>query len=268
MTDPNTPLFSVVIHDVAPATWAACQRVIQAVREVADVPMTLLVVPRYHLRPSEQSFERCMHRQLAKGHELALHGYSHLDEGETQGWRDHMRRRWYTAGEGEFSALPESAALHKLQAGMNWFARRQWPLHGFVAPAWLLSSGTWEALNQVPLHYTATLNAVYSLPNAARTPSACLAFSTRSWWRRALSIPRNSAVSSYWHRHRLVRLELHPHDADYALIRQYWTGALRQLVAQRQAVTLSEGVRRVHDTADTRLVTSQPKLPVKLAANR
>ncbi|MGC4060195.1 MAG: polysaccharide deacetylase family protein [Aquabacterium sp.] len=261
MTDQNTPLFSVVIHDVAPATWAACQRVIQAVREVADVPMTLLVVPRYHLRPSDHAFERCMHRQIAKGHELALHGYSHLDEGQPQGWRDHVRRRWYTAGEGEFSALPESAALHKLRAGMNWFERRQWPLQGFVAPAWLLSSGTWQALGQVPLNYTATLNAVYSLPHAARTPSACLAFSTRSLWRRVVSIPRNSVVSSGWHRHRLVRLELHPHDADYPFIRQYWMNALRRLMDERQAVTLSEGVRRLHDPLDARLAQRLPSCP-------
>ena len=34
----------VSIHDVAPATWPDCQRVIAAVHAVAPIPLTLLVL--------------------------------------------------------------------------------------------------------------------------------------------------------------------------------------------------------------------------------
>lgn len=253
---PQPSIFSVVIHDVAPATWPACQRLIQAIKDVADIPLTLLVVPRYHLNPSNRVFEQTMRHLMADGHELALHGYSHLDEGSPSGWLDHIKRRWYTAGEGEFSALHQMDALRKLQAGMSWFERRQWPLHGFVAPAWLMSPGTWRAVQSLPLRYTATLGAIYALPNGARLNSDCLAFSTRSWWRRAVSLPRNAWVAARWQRHRLVRLELHPHDADYPLIRRCWTRQLEKLMMERQPLTLANAISRI---------ASQPAHPAVLS---
>ncbi|MGE5450701.1 MAG: DUF2334 domain-containing protein [Acidobacteriota bacterium] len=240
-----TPSFSVVIHDVAPANWFACQRVMQAVREVADIPMTFLVVPRYHLRPSETGFELVLSKLLAKGHELALHGYSHLDEGTPSGWIDYARRRLYTAGEGEFAALVREEAAHKLHTGIRWFQHRQWPLHGFVAPAWLMSEGSWQAIRSLPFQYTATLGHVYSLPQGQAHRSDCMAFSTRSAWRRALSIPRNAWVSAQWSSQPFVRLELHPHDADFPMIRRTWMRALAHLQQTREAVTLFEGVQRL-----------------------
>jgi hypothetical protein len=45
------PMLCVSIHDVAPATWSDCLRLVQAMREVADIPLTWLVVPHYHFRP-------------------------------------------------------------------------------------------------------------------------------------------------------------------------------------------------------------------------
>ena len=40
----------VSIHDVAPATWELCAKLFDAIRDVADIPVTLLVVPAYHHR--------------------------------------------------------------------------------------------------------------------------------------------------------------------------------------------------------------------------
>lgn len=233
---------SVVIHDVAPVNWAACQRVLAAVREVADVPTTLLVVPRFHLRPSEPRFEDDLSALVRHGHETALHGYVHLDPGEPNGWRDHLRRRVYTDGEGEFSALDRGEAWRRLQAGARWFERCRWPLHGFVAPAWLLSAGTWDALWDMPLRYTATLSSVYGIADRTRLHSSALAFSTRSLWRRVASVPRNGWVMSRWDAQALVRLELHPHDADHAFIRRQWTRELARLLERRDALTLADAV--------------------------
>ena len=41
----------VSIHDVAPATWTDCLRLVQAVRAVADIPLTWLVVPQIATAP-------------------------------------------------------------------------------------------------------------------------------------------------------------------------------------------------------------------------
>ena len=73
-------MLCVSIHDVAPATWTDCLRLVEAVRAVADVPLTWLVVPHYHFRPEQSlAMEACLNVALERGDELALHGYSHLD---------------------------------------------------------------------------------------------------------------------------------------------------------------------------------------------
>ena len=131
----------VSVHDVAPATWRSCQQVLAAVREVAEIPVTLLVVPAYRGQCSALApgFESAMTDQLAHGHELALHGYFHRDLGVPRSAVDWLRRRVYTAGEGEFWALSRDEAAERLLLGQRWFAANRWPLAGFVPPAWLLS---------------------------------------------------------------------------------------------------------------------------------
>ena len=132
----------VSLHDVAPATLPHCLKVLEAVREVANIPLTLLVVPAYHGAASAQpDFECAMSAQLAAGNELALHGYSHKDPGVPSSVADWLRRRVYTAGEGEFWALSEKEADDRLTLGRRWFDANGWPLAGFVAPAWLLGRG-------------------------------------------------------------------------------------------------------------------------------
>lgn len=249
-----TRLISVVIHDVAPANWQACRRVMDAVAQVAPIPITLLVVPRFHLQARDAAFENQLTHLLSSGHELALHGYSHLDPGEPlDGW-DHIRRRIYTDGEGEFCALSAEAAELRLRAGLRWFEERGWPVSGFVAPAWLLSAGSWEVLHASTLRYTTTLSAVHALPQRQHMHSSALVFSTRSRWRRVLSLPRNHWVSLWWRTQPLVRLELHPSDADHPRIRQLWMRKLAQLLEQREAVTLADAVSRLWPANPGRVV--------------
>ena len=108
----------VSLHDVAPATWPYCRNVLEAVQEVADIPLTLLVVPAYHGQCSAQpEFEQAISQQHAAGHELALHGYFHADPHMPSDIVDWFRRRIYTAGEGEFCALSEEEARERLTLG-------------------------------------------------------------------------------------------------------------------------------------------------------
>lgn len=258
----------VVLHDVSPVTWPACQRVIDAVGEVGPVPLTLLAVPRYHGASPEASFDDQLSRRCECGDELALHGYTHRDDGRPAGVVDALRRRWYTAGEGEFAALPADEALRRLRAGAQWFRERGWPLFGFVAPAWLMSAGTWQALAMLPLTYTATLRRLYALPapaasNASRPrpriggwgrtaalparqvlTSQSIVYSTRASWRRATSLVWNRALHHAGQDSQLlVRFELHPHDADYPAIRRSWQRLLAWHLQYRRAYTVAEFVR-------------------------
>lgn len=233
----------VVLHDVTPTTWASCRKVLDAIHAVAPVPLTLLAVPHYHRAPRDAAFEAALDTQLAAGNELALHGYLHLDDQPMRGPLDQLLRRSYTAGEGEFSRLGREEALRRLQAGIDWFDARGWPLDGFVAPAWLLSRGSWQALRTLPFRYTSTLRYLHALPQGERLTSQSLVYSTRSAWRRHLSIAWNDLLAHTQQSQPLARLELHPHDADDIRVRRAWQTILARQLLEREAMTTAAFVR-------------------------
>jgi predicted deacetylase len=213
---------AVVLHDVAAGTQAACERLIAAVHEVADVPLTLLAVPRYHCAPSTRDFIDWLDDRYVRGDEVALHGYTHQDDGVPAGFVDHLRRRHYTRGEGEFADLPPTEAARRITAGVRWFSRQGLVLRGFVAPAWLMSPGTWEALRCADLAYTCTLRRFVLLPERHAFASRGIVYSTSTAWRRNVSLAWNAAVAATLRHNPLLRLELHPHDADHPAIRRSW----------------------------------------------
>jgi predicted deacetylase len=163
-------MLCVSIHDVAPATWSDCLRLVEAVRAVADIPLTWLVVPHYHFRPEQSpAMEACLNVALERGDELALHGYSHLDtEAGSGGLRARFLRNVYTRREGEFAALTEAEARRRLELGLDWFAARGWTPTGFIPPAWLLGEGAWRALRDAPFAYTTTFSHFHCLRGGAQ----------------------------------------------------------------------------------------------------
>lgn len=236
----------VSVHDVAPATWPACERLLRAVREVADIPLTLLVVPHYHHLPdpSEGRYEHRLNACLAAGHELALHGYTHLDEGPpAAGWRERFWRHLFTRREGEFSALAADEARRRLAQGVDWFAERNWPLEGFVAPAWLLSEGAWQALGTTRFSYTTTLTRFHFLPEGNALWSPSLVYSSRNAGLRRASRQWNSALARRLRDVPLVRLSLHPPDVLDEGTTRHCQGLLEDLLADRDPMTKSQFAR-------------------------
>jgi len=216
---------SVTIHDVAPATQARCQRLMASIERTGATPLTLLIVPYYHRQPSTPAFEQWVEERLRRGDELALHGLTHLDDEVPVGnWADRLRRRWYTAGEGEFAALGRKSAEERFDAGQRWFAERGWPLRGFVAPAWLLSRDAWSALRAQPFDYTCTLTQLVALPKEGRGArilnGRSIVFSTRAAWRRRLSLAWNGAMVARQRRGRWMRFELHPDDGEHESVQR------------------------------------------------
>ena len=135
----------IALHDVAPATWPRCVRLLAMLDEIGARAITLLVVPDFHRRgtiASDAAFIAAIEARLERGDEIALHGYTHVDEAEPprlpSAW---FRRRVLTASEGEFSALDRLNAAHRIAAGRDMLARIGWHVYGFVPPAWLASSG-------------------------------------------------------------------------------------------------------------------------------
>lgn len=234
----------VSLHDVAPATWRACQQVLSAVREVAEVPLTLLVVPAYRGQCSAlaDGFEAAMSGQVERGHELALHGYFHQDPGVPESIVDWFRRRVYTAGEGEFWDLGEREASERLVLGEQWFRSNHWPLAGFVPPAWLMGPGAWKAVRRCPtLQYVTTFGAIHDLQAGDSLQAPCVTFSTRKAWRRVASVVWAGTAQSHCAAP-LLRFALHPHDASYPRLRRAWQRRLERLLQDRLPVTKAQFV--------------------------
>jgi predicted deacetylase len=228
------------MHDVAPATWQRCCYLIDALREIAPFPATLLVVPQYHhgvAAQDDRHFLDAMNQCIDRGDELVLHGLYHQDLVPTKGTLDLIKRQYYTAGEGEFATLSQAEAQRRIADGLALFASQGWDVSGFVAPAWLASPGTWAALEDSKFTYTTTLSGLHLLHGRGRIKAQSLVYSARSSWRRALSRVVVEAVAWHLRQAPLVRFGLHPIDAEYPLVVRHWQRLIERFARTHQATT-------------------------------
>jgi predicted deacetylase len=250
-------MLCVSIHDVAPSTWPDCLRLVEAIRAVADIPLTWLVVPHYHFREERSgAMEACLDAALGRGDELALHGYSHLDtEANGGGLRARFLRNVYTRREGEFAALDRDEARRRIELGLEWFGARGWTPTGFVPPAWLLGEGAWQALRESPFTYTTTFSHFHCLRGGAAgvkpllSPSMVYAARNRSG--RWLSPRVADATAALLAGSKLVRFSLHPPDARYPELVRHTQQVLERLLEQRTTVTKAECAQRLTATASS-----------------
>ena len=234
----------VSIHDVAPATWADCALLHKALLEVAPaLPLTWLVVPRYHgSETTAPAMEAALTRLFDAGHELALHGFTHLDSAARRpGLRNRFVRDIYTTGEGEFADIGYDDALRRLDLGLAWFAERGWPVAGFVPPAWLASSGARRAIRQRPFAYTTSLTHFYCLQGGCGTGQAVwspsLMYSARNAAGRWLSPPLDQALALALSHSPLIRLALHPADARHPALLRHAQKLVATLLTARVPMT-------------------------------
>jgi hypothetical protein len=236
-----TKSLCVSIHDVAPHTWELCERWRQAIHAVAPIPLTFLVVPYYHrlkvVNPTQYASK--LENRLSCGDELALHGYTHLDENPPgYGFINYLIRHVYTQSEGEFFSISAAMAKRRIEMGLEWFAQNKWPVSGFVAPAWLLGSEARNALKEFSFQYTTTQRRFHLLPWHDSIFSPSLVYSVRSDWRRQIWRRWASFLCQMLDsRAQLVRFSLHPVDANYPGIVRHAQTLIEKMLQNRQAMT-------------------------------
>lgn len=238
--------FSLVLHDIAPETWSDYRPFVEAVDRLGErlgrrIPITWLVVPNFHGRGEcrdSDTLRQVLDNRLALGDELALHGYYHRDDAPApRSPREFYMRRIYT-WEGEFYTLDQARAGALLDDGMAQFEACGWPHGGFVAPAWLMSQGTRNALKQRPFTYTSDLQHLYRLPDFASVEAPNIVWSARSAWRRGMSRVVSAIQTRRFQHATLLRLALHPVDMRYRPSYEYWLRLVEQLLAAgRQPMT-------------------------------
>ena len=236
----------VSIHDVAPATWPECVRLLAMLDAVGPIPVTFLVVPNYHKKcpiGAHPAFLRALEKRISRGDEVALHGFYHLDDAPAprHPWQ-WIQRRVLTQSEGEFAAITAKEATARLERGMCLMRQLNWPLKGFVAPAWLLGAGARAALPTLPFTYTTTHRGMYSLPDWQLTPSLPLVYSVRSGWRRILSYPVNRGLLTVYQQRPLLRLSLHPVDARFENVMKQWLNLIERSLETREPMTKADWI--------------------------
>jgi hypothetical protein len=92
------------------------------------------------------------------------------------------------------------------------------------------------------------LTSLHLLGPIASLPAPCLAYSTRAAWRTAMSVVWNPALERATGSMTLVRLALHPSDAEDAHVRRSWQRCLGRLLADRTAVTKAQFARAWADS--------------------
>lgn len=244
----NERSLCVSLHDVAPATWPACEWLLRWLDRLGAGPVTLLLVPDYHRQgPLAHAADFCkaMDQRLHLGDELALHGFFHLDDGRRPkspaSW---LRRRLLTAGEGEFSALSAPLARQRLEEGLSMLHARDWPVHGFVAPAWQLGAQARTVLAEYPFEYTTTRTDIWRLPNWQRFRATSLVYSVRSHLRRRMSWYWNDYQAKRQADAALLRISLHPADASYPEVMTHWQQLITAASRTREALTKHAWVMR------------------------
>jgi predicted deacetylase len=243
-------LLCVSIHDVAPPTWNECERLLRAIREVADIPLTWLVVPRYHGHDQASPvMEEALGELIVQGHELALHGYTHLDTAPLSGGlRSQFLRSVYTTGEGEFAALAQDEARRRIRLGLDWFAERGWPVSGFVPPAWLLGPDAWQAVRESGFAYTTTFSRFHLLRQGRSVVSPSLVYAARNRAGRFWSPLAAGAGALLLARAPVVRLSLHPPDARHPRLLLHAQRLVERLLRHRTAVTKAACARVLTST--------------------
>lgn len=232
----------VAIHDVAPAHAAAVHALWALCRAHAVTP-ALCVVPDWHgAWPLERhaAFVAWLHARAADGAEVLLHGLRHDETGRARGWRDQLRAAGRTAGEGEFLTLDRAAAGARIAAGAARLRALGLDPAGFVPPAWLMRPACVDAVADAGLACTEDARAVYLV----RPARPLLGPATRALrapaWRWSTRTPLRAAgglaagAARWWarpERRALLRVALHPGDADHAPTRRQAARTLARLWA-------------------------------------
>jgi len=243
------------IHDVAPSTQETVQKMIDDLRQCGVSCCSLLVVPHYHKKESltrAPDFVKWLHEKQNEGHEIVLHGWAHLRPvALNEGLWKRLMTQCYTRGEGEFYDLSYDEAREKLKIGKQKLEQAGFDLkmiHGFIAPAWLLSREAERAVTDEGFSYTTRLHGVIDLRKAPPIfhRSQSMVYSVSAAWRRGLSLLWNEfllrrAERKVWP---LLRLGLHPPDWRHPAIRKHALAVVSRVMQRRVVMTYAEWMKK------------------------
>lgn len=236
----------VCVHDVSP-------RHADRLREIDDLlarhgvsaRYSMLVVPEFwhdHSLRDHPGFTAWLRELSARGVEMILHGYYHRDETAHRSRLARLKATTMTASEGEFLGLDRAEARRRIEAGaaMMRDTLGQAP-SAFVAPAWLYSAATREVLAELGFRVAEDHLRVWN-PSTGRTllRGPVLGYASRDLRRTASSLVWSQIATRLLRPLPVVRLAIHPHDFDRAVLAREIDRALGSLLAWRAPILYRE----------------------------
>ena len=208
----------VAIHDVAPPFERELQQLWTLCRQAGHRP-ALFVVPNWHGQwPLARSPRvlRWIHRCVAEGAELILHGERHDEDRLPRSVMDEWRAWGRTNGEGEFLTLDAAAAEERMARGLSYLRSLDLAPIGFVPPAWLAPESTHAVVRSLGLRVSEDDRSV-RVHEPGGQHSTRLAIPVVRWsGRSAFRASASHIVSTVrWHAQRhvsIMRVALHPQD--------------------------------------------------------
>ena len=236
----------VSLHDVAPSTQPIADRIIFELTQKGIRHCSLLVVPDYHRQGASmqnRQFVVWLRNLEATGHEIVIHGYFHeRSQRARETFFEKFVTRIYTQGEGEFYDLGYDEALRRIKTARDDFHSAGLNPRGFVAPAWLLSSGAERAARDAEMEYTTRLRTVRDLRSGETFPVRSLVYSVRNGWRRATSLAWNATLSRVLRDDPLVRLSIHPPDLSHPTIWRQIVDIISKMTPFRMPTTYQDWI--------------------------
>jgi hypothetical protein len=236
--------FVISLHDVAPATAELSRRWLELV-ESLGAKASLLVIPgRWNGQElaGSPAFIDWLHAAEERGHEIVQHGMLHTIDRDFQSTSS-RHRIGNLVGRGcqEFWELPYEEAFQRLVKGKSVLNSLGFAPTGFVAPAWMMSTGTLDALRDTGFSYTN--NHTHLIDTQSSAKKIVLVTSQRP--RSLLSIPgvvvTNSIAKYLEKRRKPIRIAIHPADlmsprlreANMSLITQFQSRGYESLTYQQ-----------------------------------
>lgn len=241
----RTVVFS--IHDVAPSTIPAVETLRGFIRAaMADVPVSLLVVPRYHDEQWDPRATVWLRGRRAHGDEVVVHGLRHTG-------RDGRDGAEFTPAQSHVEAV---AALSQACAGVRALGV---PATGWIAPAYQQGPQMERALSTSGLDWWASRAWLHHGGRRLWLPSVGLGAST-AWKRRTSPAAARVGIQALaWSPH--LRVDLHPADADDPRLLYAVARLLDDIRDQGRSATTHGRLVRTHLSAPQVAATGAGALP-------
>ena len=210
------------LHDIAPIHQARIEKACKYFADWGISKMTWLWVPNFHGQGSSannEEFSSFLKSNRELELEWALHGYSHCDDTprpELNTWHDTLRRRFMTAGEGEFLPLSKSEQIERIGRGKADFQKALGIVpKGFVAPAWLYRPELPSILASEGFSWTENHQGIENLGATSFIAAPVITWATRNWYMKYGSLLVCPWLAHQHRNNQLIRVAMHPHDFDH-----------------------------------------------------